>query len=473
MNYVALTIGPIYKTLTLAKKTREIWGGSYFFSYFMKKIIEKLLKNGVKEDDFITPSVDESKLRLKKGVGLFADRLIFKTTQDKSRFKKIIDEVLQDISKDSKDKLDYEFLKNYLQINIVCLKESSIKNPIKDISPYLDTKELFFIAQKESSNKLLDFVKNRLNGSFLAKDAFENKNSFESLPEIALSEISDEIDLKSLLKDDELEIYEDKDIKEKIKDKPYLKYIAIVQADGDNFSKVIEKIGSDSKKLREFSKTLFDFCIKANDIVKSFGGRMIYAGGDDLLFFAPVANKKVIFNILDEIEQTLIDDLKNIGITDITLSFGVSITYYKYPLTEAIENAIDLLYRAKEEPKNQIAYKVIKHSGQVFEDVIDKNTKEVYDKFLEFIKFDESDSNFLHSIYTKIDHYRSVLEQILQKEDAKNRLKNFFDNNFNEQEHRQYIEFFDNLVDFMTLSKDINKIYATLRFKKFLLGDKK
>jgi len=311
MNYIALTIGPIYKTLKNAKKTRELWGGSYFFSYVVKSIIKKLLENGIKEDDFITPYVSKDKLELKEGVGLFHDRIIFKTnTLDKEGFENIVDEVLQSISKTSKNRLDYDFLKNYLQINIVCLKNDSIKNPIKDISPYLDTKELFFIAQNDSSNKLLDFIKNRLSGSFLTKDAFKNKNSFESLPEIALAEISNEVDLKSLLKDDELEIYKNSIIKEKIKDKPYLKYIAIVQADGDNFSKVIEKIGSDSKKLREFSKTLFDFCIRANNIVKSFGGRMVYAGGDDLLFFAPIANKKVIFHILKEIEQALIDDLK-------------------------------------------------------------------------------------------------------------------------------------------------------------------
>jgi len=39
MTYIALTIGPIYKTLSSAKKTRELWGGSYLFSYIMKQII--------------------------------------------------------------------------------------------------------------------------------------------------------------------------------------------------------------------------------------------------------------------------------------------------------------------------------------------------------------------------------------------------------------------------------------------------
>jgi len=33
MNYLALTIGPIYKTLSNAKKPKELWSGSYVFSY--------------------------------------------------------------------------------------------------------------------------------------------------------------------------------------------------------------------------------------------------------------------------------------------------------------------------------------------------------------------------------------------------------------------------------------------------------
>ncbi len=41
MKYIALTIGPIYKTLSSAKKTRELWGGSYIFSYIMKQIISE------------------------------------------------------------------------------------------------------------------------------------------------------------------------------------------------------------------------------------------------------------------------------------------------------------------------------------------------------------------------------------------------------------------------------------------------
>ena len=51
-KYIGLTIGPIAKTLHQARKTREIWGASYLFSYLMKKIIKKLKDKDVK---FVLP----------------------------------------------------------------------------------------------------------------------------------------------------------------------------------------------------------------------------------------------------------------------------------------------------------------------------------------------------------------------------------------------------------------------------------
>ncbi|MDR2511860.1 MAG: hypothetical protein LBC89_05325, partial [Bacteroidales bacterium] len=34
-TYTAISIGPIYKTLTMARKPLEIWAASYLFSYLM------------------------------------------------------------------------------------------------------------------------------------------------------------------------------------------------------------------------------------------------------------------------------------------------------------------------------------------------------------------------------------------------------------------------------------------------------
>ena len=92
MKFVALTIGPIYKTLKNAKKTREIWGASYFFSFVIKEIVKKL----VGKVEFITPYVEDEIFEKRDGVGLFHDRIIFKSdTVKKDELQKIVDEVLK------------------------------------------------------------------------------------------------------------------------------------------------------------------------------------------------------------------------------------------------------------------------------------------------------------------------------------------------------------------------------------------
>jgi len=67
------------------------------------------------------------------------------------------------------------------------------------------------------------------------------------------------------------------------------KYIAIVQSDGDNVGKLIKEIyKSNPAKIKEFSKALSDFALEAAEEIQKYGGETVYAGGDDLLFFAPV-----------------------------------------------------------------------------------------------------------------------------------------------------------------------------------------
>ena len=470
MSYTALTIGPIYKTLKNAKKTREIWGGSYFFSYVMKRIAQELYK----KVELITPYVEESIFSEKNGVGLFHDRLIFKSDKvGKSDLKNLVNDILKDIEAQSKNQINFGFLKNYLQIHIVELDENKIQNPILDISAYLDTAELFFVTQKEDKNKLLEYIKNRLSSSFLAKDAFNsNKVSFESLPEIALSCLDKEL-IKNKLKDDENEVFEDNEIKKLIKNKPHMKYISIIQADGDNMGAVLQEIGEDSQKLALFSKTLFNFCQTSAKKVNEFGARMVYAGGDDLLFFAPIVSKddKTIFSLCKELSQDFDKQISKLNLkVNPTISFGVSITYYKFPLYEARENALNLLFdKAKQKPKNNIAYKVTKHSGQTFEGLINQGDKQKYKKFLEIVEFNQKiDGNFLHSIYNKIDKHKFILKNII---DDRQRIKNFFKNYFNEN-YKEYESFFDILIDYLAVFKDIDSLYSALRFKKFLLGDK-
>lgn len=453
MKYIALTIGPIYKTLKNSKKTRELWGGSYIFSYIMKQIIKEF-----KTRTFITPYIDESMFESGKEVGLFHDRFIFASLEkDKEELPKIVENIFLNIVENTSLSLD--FLKAYFQINFI---EIDVKeNPIIETTPYLDSIEQFYSIGHYKENELIKMLKS--NNSFFTKEAFGEKKSFPSLPEIALYDLKKSINIKTLLKDDELEIFENKEIKKHLK--PYHKYIAIVHADGDNMSEVIK----DTLHLSKTSKSLFEYCTNSHNLIKIFGGQTIFAGGDDLLFFAPVvSNGKTIFELLDEISQKFNSKFEEKA----SLSFGVSITYYKYPLYEALEKSRKLLFlKAKQKPKNNIAYEVVKHSGQAFSGIVHKGNKEAYEKFLSFVSIEKSlDDNFLHSLHHKINLHKKILDTI--KTD-KLKLENFFENYFNEAEHKEYEEFFAKLIDYMVVEQNIKNVYATLRFIKFIKGDKK
>ena len=431
MKYIALTIGPIYKTLKNAKKPKELFASSYIFSYIMKNIIKEF-----KDRTFITPYIkDGSIFDENSPVGLFHDRFIFESIDgDLSKLEMIIINVCNDIA--SQLGLEHHQVKEYLQIHYFEKELDNSKNPILELTPYLDTKELFFqISQDETFAKSLRRKKG----------------------------------------DDDNFLTAGKNIIDDLKKLSHNNYYCVVHADGDNMSKAIE----DKNKIENVSKNLFEYCKESNKLIKDFGGQTIYAGGDDLLFFAPVLNKdknKTIFELCEKISNIF-----NTKIPSATLSFGISINYVKFPLYEAVENSRELLFaKAKNDQRNNIAFNVTKHSGQSFETIINKSNKEVYDNFLVFtsnIKGGEDMDNFLHSIHHKIDTYKTTINLIANN---KEKLQNFFDNYFNESIHKEYKSFFESLIDFIyvvyqdkTIKNKLELIYATLRFVKFVQGDKK
>ena len=125
---------------------------------------------------------------------------------------------------------------------------------------------------------------------------------------------------------------------------------------------------------------------------------------------------------------------------------------------------------------------MIKHSGQLFGARIPKKDAAFVEAFgsLARYTFGEEAENFLHSLHHKIKHNERTLHELLEKSNRANRLKNFFDNYFNESIHKSYRRFFDMLVGFMECSYELDenpiaaleRTYAALRFTKFVTGDK-
>ncbi|UCN01253.1 hypothetical protein LCX93_04885 [Sulfurimonas sp. SWIR-19] len=416
MKYIALTIGPIYKTLQNAKNPKSLFASSYIFSYIMKEIIKEF-----RTREFVVPYIKDVSVFEENEIGVFHDRFIFEAKEgDFALLEATVEAVIQKVAQQLG--LDYIAVKEYLQIHSLEKELTDEQNPILELMPYLDTQELFY--QVTQSDQFVEKIHREKGG----KDNF---------------------------------LTEGKNIVDDIKKLCYNKYYCIVHADGDKMGKAIAK----KQNIASVSKALLAYCKEAHKEIKAYGGQTIFAGGDDLLFIAPVIRGgKSVFDLCDTISKDFQSKIKGA-----TLSFGITVNYVKFPLYEALSNSRSMLFdKAKNAEKNNIAFMVTKHSGQSFEAIVHKNDP-FYPEFLNFVTISlEKEGAFLHSIHHKIQTYQTVIEQIKNDE---MKLQNFFDNYFNETLHNDFQPFFKQLVKFLSLA-EIPTVYATLRLAKFLKGDK-
>jgi CRISPR-associated protein Cmr2 len=528
-TYIALTIGPVIRTILTARYTRELWATSYLFSYLMKKIIGKLRKEGfsdqflvpyIGDDKYFLPASEQTDADLKRGAGLFPDRffIIKQKEDDLEKIKGIIDNEIKTLAESIQTAIDtnddvHAFLKQYLHYYLIEL--TTDQNPVLGLSPYLDSAELqpnFALHDK----KYLEEFLNNVSGSFLSKEAFGTAISFKTILEVATCEFSDQKEHKTMQEarnkklegkwnrekqreadkaEEELidnissHFRRDRDIKDSDNRifKQAHKYIAIVHADGDDITKIIKNLKPED--FQGFSKKLKEFALLSVKKIDEYGGMNIYAGGDDLLFFAPVINscsslinpdnKTIdnIFGLCHELNKVFQSFFKGENFVP-TQSFGVSISYYKFPLYEALSTSRELLFdKAKKAPKNQLAYRVLKHSGQYFGGVLNmkdnlyKNFSDIIEKNLE-----EAD-RILSSIMYKVQD-NATLFSIIGKDDTK--IKNFIDNSFNEPVHglkekAEYMDAVKSLIHSAFMEKSdaheaIGEIYGALRTAAFLTG---
>ena len=543
MKYTALTIGPIYKTLQSVKSTKAIWSASYMFSYLIKEIIKKL-QNDSDSLEIILPSFEieingkpVSPLHENFQTGLFPDRIIYKTEKD-IHIQNIIDEVINEFAdkvnndiKVDEDKL-HAYLKNYINCYHLSIGLDEKSNVILEINNILDSLELqqrvIEDAEKDYLNAFFERIKPY---NFLIKEEFEER-PFPSTIEITTSEFSENEEYKKTLKilkerdNEESQANFVKEIKAIVNDnfRNYQKYIAVVQADGDNigsFIKALYEQDNKEKLIKRFSNNLLAFAIEAVELIKKYNGTPIYAGGDDLLYFMPVAQLNIesntpfnvtVFNLITQIDnlfkkyfteynkdavdfKSLIQAVKKKP----SMSYGISISYYKFPLNQALAEGVNqLFYTAKKTTKkNAVSYSVLKHSGQHFGATFHKDDSS-FTTFTGLINTKFEIEEFIKSIIQKLDPQRSVLMAIGEKSEVEreNMIDNFFDNNFNEGIHtvknsdgtKELIPFLqgakkliknvysensledviDDELKKTENDKNIKKIYSALRFIEFI-----
>jgi len=477
MKTYAMTVGPIVDTLSMGRKTSEIWMASYLFSLMMKNSVKALKDKGA---DFIVPFAEDEKLfkTCDDGVGRFHDRFICRSeTLSLDEIAAIVENVRNDLAKKihvslTQNGLPKEFryeisedavkrqLADYIQFTVVEI-DKDMDNPILESSVYLDSAELHTPPLPEGDEAIRRFLRREVVlNSPLAKESFGKKPSFDSIPAIAAQEKSD--DQKSI----------DETIS---KLKQIQRYIAIVHADGDNLGEVIKKYGANGK---EFSKKLFDFGQKAKKLLDDFGAQTLFIGGDDLLFFAPVmhiSDGRTLFDLIDALDEAYAECIQDPATT---LSFGVSMTYHKFPLYEALERSRDALfglaknYKGPMGEKNAVTISTQKHSGQSFAFTLGKKETS-YKTFKKLLKDGlEGTAQIPHSLHHKLAALRPLMATA-----GSDRLEHIFENFFNEDQHRD--RFKEGLKTVETLVREtgldeasLQKVESMLATVKLLRGDR-
>ena len=523
--YTALTIGPIVPSLALARKTREFWGASYLFSHIMEKSVERLLKEKEKHDfEIILPVVAAKTGDHGHGdgnnstghVGVYPDRLFIRSENGVLDIvQNAVDDALEQVGTHlskagGEDCLRY--FRRYFKTYIVegeyrerkLPEEDGKDNPLRQFSDFLSSCELQEKYMAEDPECFVEFLEN-INRTGLYKSAFGNGH-FPSIPEISTREldlpeewfgedeekISDKI--SEVYEKEEQSLVEDKKKKEdcRLFGKLMLphKYIALVQADGDNVGKLAGMIlDNHPGKLAIFSESLSNFAFGATALIKKKGGEPVYAGGDDLLFFAPVLyNGSGIIQLINEIDkmfdervtnnEKLKDVFKEAGLKP-SMSFGLSVTYNKFPMNKAMESARRLLFEnAKgKKDKNALAMTVQMHSGQGYSAVWSKSSLSYKDHFMPMLK--AGAENVISSVIYNLELHKPLLKSIIGD---KERLDSFFENTYNEDFHKENRPFIEHVRDMLfqtfqemetenkekALDKTLSNVYAALRFVKFL-----
>jgi CRISPR-associated protein Cmr2 len=439
-----ITIGPIVPTIQKAKKTAEIWAASYIFSYLMKNIAKGLYNNKVK---FIVPYIDGTFEEKDGGIGMYHDRLIFESNLNFEKIEEIINEEKDNLAKYIAKAIKYDenevkkFIRKYIKTYIAA-KENS-ENPILEMYSILDNLEYNeeIYEYKDYIDKFL-IRENIVNSSFVKSI---NKKGFRSIPQIASSASGKDY---GYFDEKNNKYNEDEDYYTKLQNeleddfKQVYKYIAVIHADGDNLGNVVKSLKLDEKKYdNKVSKALFNFGKNAKKILDKYSCDTIFIGGDDLLFFAPVIMKvndngkkteKTILDLLDELKKIYEKEFEFYNKNNqnkTTLSFGVSISYYKYPLTEALNLSRTALFDKAKKLRNAVNISIRKHSGQSFDLRVkfDDKRYEIFKELLRGVLYNKIDIPF--SLHYKLNELKDLINLI-------DNYDSFFENYFNEDIHK-------------------------------------
>ena len=426
-HYAGITIGPIFDTISNATIPAALWFASYLFSDLSRRICAGVSE--ISGAEIISPFYDATQ-QDNDGVGKYHDRIVFKTAcfDDKSALDRELKAVMDTAVSQTGDVFPEEaiepysreqfqtFLKEYLQIHYVILsaEETGGKNAILALSPYLDALELMKTFPMDSA---IDPFRRM----FARKDVLKDDGNA-----LIKKSVLFPWDARNFLTVKDWRIRSIQEIARTVKgsELKHDYYYAVVYADGDSMGKFLKKL--DNEDVSTFSKACLDYDKQAAEMVSAYGGMPIYAGGDDLLFLAPLTGT---VNAAQGDIVSLCGALRDLFVNSIrasfpekdtpTLSFGVAVQFEKFPLYEALERARDLLYQAKQttyqDKKDNILLELRKHSGQSAALLIHNPDLEAFEALSKAARGEGVESEKPTAILYTLEHFHAVLSVLLDE----------------------------------------------------------
>ena len=493
MKYVGITIGPIFKTIGEAISPAGLWFGSYFFSTVTKKLCEKLVE--IPTVKIFSPFYDSNSNQnpQEDGIGRYHDRILLSVDGNT-----VTEEALQNIISEAKKEMaekfgmfnakDFSvFVDKYLRIDFVIFNEETINEIIgksgKDgnniaiiLNDALDALELMAAGKGRTDMNLFAsfFAGQKGNRNIYIK---ESKLFTDTRPnsQLVIKHPDDSSDLKSI-EDIALSRKKEENSSEEIPDGGVTptrsEYYAVVNSDGDKVGTLLKALCKDvdisqqSDRINSFSKACLDYAGEAAKLVGKYGGMTIYAGGDYLLFIAPVHSLFSLCRELDEtFKNTLKKGLKEVDLPDdsinVSLSFGVAVQYVKYPLYEALERARVQLYKAKESCSkrpngseisggNRLGIELVKHSGKTVQLMVENEKLEMIDNLINYraTTNDQALESVLYNLQDTEIIFKLLFEKTAQNEFDFQKYKTRFLNNFNNPNQLTYHDYLEKIAEF-------------------------
>jgi len=461
-HVVIFTIGPVQSFIASARRTEDLWSGSYILSYLAREAMKALYQMDEKAE-IVFPNVSKEELNKPNAknfhIASIPNRftaIVHGSSQEVyARLKEVeqsvrnvftdfcfqaIEEVFSSLSAKEKDKLcqlTERQIRSFLEVYWI-------------IEPYGDES---FKQARERGEKRLGALKNEKMFEYVTQSSFVctvcKEREALCLDDIHPNDRYGRIKQK-LAKTWARRAYEYKENEEKqtgkIKNSEFLcgiclgkraarsyfeekfkqaganfrpfpsvlnigrgNYYAIVMMDGDNMGKLFS--GDKQHAYSEVSEKLARFAQQhVPHIVEKHEGKLVYAGGDDVLAFVPV-DKALI--IAEELRFAFSDQEKGLG-DGATASFGIIIGHKKAPLHMLLDGVRKLEKQAKSyrKEKDAFALSVYMGAGEILETVLPweiehERTSQLLLKFVDLLHTTLS-STF---IYRFLEAFSPLLEQ--------------------------------------------------------------